>query len=54
MAYFVAYFVLSRKCEESLNTFLSPYPGPDPDHLRGRPRHGDNTSWVKKSSQSEK
>ena len=45
----MAYFVLSRNGEESLNKFLSP----DPDRLRGGPSHGHSTSCVNKSSQSE-
>ena len=32
--------------EESLNKFLSP--DPDPDHLRGGPSHGYNTSCLKR------
>ena len=27
---------------------LMNYPDPDPDHLRGGPNHGENTSCVKK------
>ena len=38
----MAYFVLSRNGEESLNTLLSPdpefFPDPDPDHPRGEDR----------------
>ena len=37
----MAYFVLSRNGEESVNTFFSPYP--DQDHFRGGPSHSDNT-----------
>ena len=44
----MAYFVPSRNGEESFNQSLSP----DPDHPRGGPNHGHNTSCVKKSSQS--
>ena len=43
----MAYFVLSRNGERSLNKFLSPVLDPDPDHLRGGPSHGHNTSCVK-------
>ena len=41
----MAYFVLSRNCEESFNEFLSP--GPDPDHPRGGPSHIDINSCAK-------
>ena len=44
----MAYSVVSPNGEESLNKFLSP----DPDHIRGGPSHGDDTSCIKKSSQS--
>ena len=43
----MAYFVLSRNGEESFNTFLSPNPNPDPDHLRGGPSRGYNTFCLK-------
>ena len=52
MAYFDGTFC-PRYGEESLNKFSSPDPGPDPDHPRGGPSHGYNTSCVKTSSQSE-
>ena len=44
--------VLSRTGEESFNKFLSPDLDTNPDHLRGGPSHGDNTSSLKKSSDS--
>ena len=47
----MAYFVLSRNGGESFNKLLSL--DPDTDHLRGGSSHGDNTSCVKKSTQSE-
>ena len=47
MHVFVAYFDVSRNRDESFNKFLSPDPDPNPDHLRGGPSHGDNTSCVK-------
>ena len=40
-------FVLSRNSEESFNELLTPDPGPDPDHLRGRTSHGHIPSCVK-------
>ena len=44
-----AYFVLSRNGEESLNKFfLSQDTDPYPDHLRGGPSLGDDTSFVTK------
>ena len=43
----MAYLVLSPDGEDSLNNLLSPYP--DPDHLRGGPSHGYNTSCVTKT-----
>ena len=51
----MAYFVLSRNGKEAFDEVLSPYPYPDPDHLRLEPSHRDNTntSCVKKSSPSE-
>ena len=42
VAYFDGIFFLSHNGEESFNTFLSPNPDSDPDHLRGGPSHGDN------------
>ena len=50
MEYFDGMFFQSPNGDESLNKFLSL--NPRPDHRRGGPTHGDNTSCVKKSSQS--
>ena len=41
----MAYFVQPPNSEESFNKFLSP----DPDHPKGGPSHGYNTSCVKKT-----
>ena len=54
VSYFDGIFFLSLNGEESLNKFLSSDPDPNPGHLRAGLSHQHNTSWVKKSSQSEK